>query len=68
MNNLTAYDEISTSRRLNRKFWNDDARFIIAMIRVNKRANNGNCGLNCIRALKKSLKQRAEFEYLEAGL
>lgn len=65
---MTTYEEISTSRRLNRAFWNQDCRFVIAQVREARRLNDAQLEANHRRCLKSALKHRAEHTYLKAGL
>ncbi|WP_252108945.1 MULTISPECIES: hypothetical protein [unclassified Halomonas] len=65
---MTTYEEISTSRRLNRAFWNQDCRFVIAQVREARRVNDARMESNHRRCLKSALKHRAEHTYLNAGL
>jgi hypothetical protein len=65
---MTTYEEISTSRRLNRAFWNQDCRFAIAQIREARRLKDQKLEANHRRCLKSALKHRAEHTYLKAEL
>lgn len=65
---MNTYQEISTSRRLNRQFWNAHIKFLIASVREHQRLNceksqafvkSYHCSIN------KALESRRCFEYLE---
>ncbi len=59
---MTILDEITTSRKLNRKFWNAHVRFYIAMRRENLRLQRPDeTYLKCIQS---ALKDRKNYEYL----
>ncbi len=65
---MTTYEEISTSRSLNRAFWNQDCRFVIAQLREARRVSDAKLEANHRRCLKRALQHRAEHTYLKAGL
>lgn len=61
----TTLEEISTSRRLNRRFWNAEVRFTICLIRERERLQDNEPGRaeRLYRALRLKLRQRAMFQY-----
>ena len=65
---MTTYEEISTSRKLNRAFWNQDCRFVLAQAREARRVNDTRMEANHRRCLKSALQHRAEHTYLNTGL
>lgn len=65
---MATYQEISTSRRLNRQFWNAHIKFLIASVREHQRLNNegSKAFINSYRcSIDKALCNRRKFEYLE---
>lgn len=65
---MTTYQEISTSKRLNRKFWNAHIKFLISMLREHQRLNceKSKAFINSYRcSIEKALESRSCFEYLE---
>ena len=64
---MTTYEEISTSRHLNRRFWNGEVRFTILLLRQTARDGETYPGSerHLRRALSRKLGQRASFEYLK---
>ncbi|MGP9796152.1 hypothetical protein ACT3UJ_02155 [Halomonas sp. 86] len=65
---MTTYEEISTCRKRNRRYWNQGSRYIIAHIREAQRLQDHDREAHCRRWLASSRKQRAEHAYLKDGL
>lgn len=61
----TTYEEISTNRHLNRRFWNGEIRFTIRLIRERKRLQYHEPGQEkrLYDALRLKIRQRAMFQY-----
>lgn len=67
---MNTYNEISTSKKVNRKFWNDHAKFTIALIRDYERINSDKY-LALARSyrgtLQRALENRSTYKYLECN-
>jgi hypothetical protein len=65
---MTTYTKISTSKKVNRKFWNDHIRFTIALIREYEKGNSDKY-LALARSyrvtLQRALENRSTYKYLE---
>lgn len=62
---MTTLEEISSSRRSNRSWWNGQARFRITLLREDMRKPNGEQHRNLLkRGLAACLRSRRDFEYL----
>ena len=59
---MTTFEEISSSRRLNRSYWNEQVKFYIACYRVRANLQQKQTYFKCI---KSALKCRQQFSYLE---
>lgn len=67
---MTTYQEISTSKRLNRKFWNNHIKFLICMLREHQKINcdKSKAFVNSYKcAIEKAIESRRCFEYLIKG-
>jgi hypothetical protein len=65
---MNTYKEISTSKRVNRKFWNDHTRFTISLIReYEKGASDKYLALarSYRGTLQRALENRSTYKYLE---
>ncbi|RUR26801.1 hypothetical protein ELY33_16980 [Vreelandella andesensis] len=65
---MTTYDEISTCRKRNRRFWNQECRYVIAHIREAQRVHDVAREAHCRRWLASELSRRANHDFLKPGL
>lgn len=64
---MNTLQEIGASRRANRRFWNAEVKFRIALLRIELISPSGISGHKdrLVRSLKNDLQSRACFEYLD---
>ncbi|RUR52742.1 hypothetical protein [Vreelandella populi] len=65
---MTTYEEISTCRKRNRRYWNQDCRYVISHIREAQRIHDVKREQHCRQWLKTVMASRATHCYLKAGL
>lgn len=61
---MTTYDEISTCRKRNRRFWNQECRYVIIHIRDAQQRGDNQREAHCRRWLSSELCHRREHQYL----